>query len=524
MAVQGGPAMNVVVDTSPGAQVEGGSAIPVAVVTGRAVTGNKATRVVVVTNPDHIEGGPAIPVVAAPAGDPVEGGPAMRVYVVAGSLGGAAPVNTSPPTISGTAELAATLTATPGSWSNSPTSYTYQWKRNGGAIGGATASTYALQAADLGTTITVTVTAANASGGASATSAGTNIPSFGLLDKFTTSQSAPLTSPRTCEPGPGTFTITDTSNRLSIAGGRIVSSGSWAAFDPKIVNLASYTRVAGRAFHVVMRRPSGSGSGPFVGVALGSSGLDDVSNTTCFLFRSTGNIDIIEQNGGFSTFNVGTYSQSADVDLWLIMRSIGWFYILNNTLMYVGRLDNATVYDFSVRCNAGVSALTEIETMAYYTSLGGAWITDFGIATDYKATTSANDTIVHTADGYVEHSFVAQTGVTKRILFRYTDDNNCMVCECNQGASTIKIFERVAGVETEKTGGTTTQSFTNGTTYRISIKFNGSEIKTWLARDTLNVIRNNTTSSFNSAATMAKVDHAGTNFASYPVSITVNPQ
>ena len=46
MATQGGPAMNVVVDTSPGAQVEGGSAVPVAVVTGRAVTGNKATRVV----------------------------------------------------------------------------------------------------------------------------------------------------------------------------------------------------------------------------------------------------------------------------------------------------------------------------------------------------------------------------------------------------------------------------------------------------------------------------------------------
>ena len=87
--IQGGPAINVVVDSSAGAQFEGGSAIPVAVVTdGRRVTGNKATRVVVVTNPDHIEGGPAIPVVAANAGDPVEGGPAMRVYVVQGSLGG----------------------------------------------------------------------------------------------------------------------------------------------------------------------------------------------------------------------------------------------------------------------------------------------------------------------------------------------------------------------------------------------------------------------------------------------------
>lgn len=86
--IQGGPALNVVADPS-GARVEGGSAIPVAVVSdARAVGGTRsATRVVVVTNPDHVEGGPAIPVIASPAGTPVEGGPAMRVYVVQGSLG-----------------------------------------------------------------------------------------------------------------------------------------------------------------------------------------------------------------------------------------------------------------------------------------------------------------------------------------------------------------------------------------------------------------------------------------------------
>lgn len=175
MATQGGPAMNVVVDTSPGAQVEGGSAIPVAVVTGRAVTGNKATRVVVVSNPDRIEGGPTIPVVAAPAGDPVEGGPAMRVYVVSGVLGASAPVNTALPTITGTLAPGQTLTATTGTWTNSPTSYSYQWYRGGVAIGGATNSTYVTTIADAGAVITVVVTATSAGGSASATSAGATI-------------------------------------------------------------------------------------------------------------------------------------------------------------------------------------------------------------------------------------------------------------------------------------------------------------------------------------------------------------
>jgi hypothetical protein len=61
------------------------------------------------------------------------------------------------PTISGTARVGATLTARVGTWS--PTaSFTWQWKRNGVAIPGATGSTYRLAGADYQNGITVTVT------------------------------------------------------------------------------------------------------------------------------------------------------------------------------------------------------------------------------------------------------------------------------------------------------------------------------------------------------------------------------
>ena len=524
MAVQGGPAMNVVVDTSPGAQVEGGSAIPVAVVTGRAVTGNKATRVVVVTNPDHIEGGPAIPVVAAPAGDPVEGGPAMRVYVVSGVLGASAPANTGLPTISGASELGATLTATTGSWSGSPTSYAYQWKRNGSAIGGATASTYVLQAADLGAAITVTITATNTAGSASATSAATNIPNWTLNDQFTTAQGAPLATPRTAEPGPGTITIVDTGNLLSISGGRIVSSGAWGTSDPKVARLATFARAVGRAFRAVVRRPAGSNNGPFVGVLTSSSGANDYTNVVTFFLRnSSAVLDIIETGSGFAQFTVGNYSNSVDADLWMIMRSTGWFYVHNNKLMYVSRLDaSANVFDWRVACNQTNTAALQIDTMQNV-DLGGAWASDFGIATDYKATSAAGDTIVMIADALIEHTFTAQTGVTKNIMFRYVDDNNCLICRCDQAGGSIKIFERNAGVETEKTGGTTTQTWTNGTSYRVVIMCDGTEIRTWTASTVAITGKNNTTSSFQQTATVAKVDHAGTNFASWPRNVTINP-
>lgn len=86
----------------------------------------------------------------------------------------AVPVNTTLPTISGTPTQGQTLAALTGIWSNSPSSYSYQWYRNGVSISGATASTYLLLLADVAANITVAVIAYNAGGaGAAATSAAT---------------------------------------------------------------------------------------------------------------------------------------------------------------------------------------------------------------------------------------------------------------------------------------------------------------------------------------------------------------
>jgi thermitase len=90
-------------------------------------------------------------------------------YLPAGSQT-APPTDITPPSISGNAQTGQTLSASPGTWSESPSSYAYQWQRcdatgaNCAAIAGATAQTYALGASDLGTTLRVSVTASNAAG------------------------------------------------------------------------------------------------------------------------------------------------------------------------------------------------------------------------------------------------------------------------------------------------------------------------------------------------------------------------
>ena len=94
----------------------------------------------------------------------------------AGQPSGFAPSNTAPPTVSGPVQEGATLAASTGTWSNSPTAYAYQWRRCDAAgaacspIAGANAPTYTLTSAEVGSTIRGEVTASNAYGSGSATS------------------------------------------------------------------------------------------------------------------------------------------------------------------------------------------------------------------------------------------------------------------------------------------------------------------------------------------------------------------
>ena len=80
-----------------------------------------------------------------------------------------APVNSTLPVISGTTTIGSVLTTTNGTWTNSPTSFTYQWKRGATNIG-TNANTYTLVIADSTAAITCVVTAINAAGSTPATS------------------------------------------------------------------------------------------------------------------------------------------------------------------------------------------------------------------------------------------------------------------------------------------------------------------------------------------------------------------
>jgi Divergent InlB B-repeat domain/HYR domain/Right handed beta helix region len=100
------------------------------------------------------------------------------------------PVNTVLPVVSGTPYSGQTLSTTNGTWTGSPTSYTYQWEdcNSSGtsctSIAGATSTEYTLTGADIEHTIRVVIVAHNGSGpSAPAESAATAVVTAGENDE-----------------------------------------------------------------------------------------------------------------------------------------------------------------------------------------------------------------------------------------------------------------------------------------------------------------------------------------------------
>jgi len=180
------------------------------------------------------------------------------------------PVSTTAPSVTGTAQQGSVLTASAGSWSPTPSAYSYQWQRSaaGGTgswtnISGATATTYTLTIADVGSEDRVVVTATNSAGSASADSAATKVIAVGAPAN-TAAPTVTGTPARgsVLAATPGTWSPTGTSYsyqwQRSAAGG----TGTWTNISG--ATTASYTPTLGdegAKLRVVVTATNGSGIG-----------------------------------------------------------------------------------------------------------------------------------------------------------------------------------------------------------------------------------------------------------------------
>jgi hypothetical protein len=129
------------------------------------------------------------------------------------------PSNTGLPAVSGTDAQGQIVSSSDGSWTGSPTSYTYAWQdcdssgNNCTAISGATSSSYTLAAGDVGSTIRAVVTATNAGGSTPATSAATAVVS------------GPIVTP---PPPPSNTALPVVSGTATQGQALATSNGSWS--------------------------------------------------------------------------------------------------------------------------------------------------------------------------------------------------------------------------------------------------------------------------------------------------------
>jgi hypothetical protein len=144
----------------------------------------------------------------------------------------------APVLLAGSPIVGQVLTSSTGTWTNNPTSFAYQWQRctsNCTNLPGATGNQYTIAAADVGTQIDVIVTASNAGGSASQTSART----------------AAVAASGTC-------TVTDNSlssvnSQLQIAGTTVcLAAGAYGAVSLTAAPTSTSTLTAAPGAHVVV--------------------------------------------------------------------------------------------------------------------------------------------------------------------------------------------------------------------------------------------------------------------------------
>jgi hypothetical protein len=134
-----------------------------------------------------------------------------------------APTSTSAPAISGDTTVGQTLSESHATWTNNPTSYTYQWEdcndagNNCTAIGGAINQTYPLASTDAGDTIRVVETATNAGGSSSLA---------------TSSPTGPVQTPSPPATKPTDSTPPTISGTSTVGSALAATTGTWSGTPP----------------------------------------------------------------------------------------------------------------------------------------------------------------------------------------------------------------------------------------------------------------------------------------------------
>ncbi len=239
---------------------------------------------------------------------------------------------------------------------------------------------------------------------------GQRVITYLLRDEFTTDDAAPVASPRTAEPGPGTLTLAQADGQFSISGGKLSfpaqSTPTWG--DLGFFENVGRGRVTGR---VLIGLFNFSTLQVCVFLAWLRSATADVTafaNIANGFYLATGGGALQPPSAAAAGPNLdAVLVVSTDYKAAIVLRSVGCFRFLkggafaNWTLLWVDALDNtATVYP-------GFSNSVAVGTLDYFRvrDLPAPFTTDYGIATLHDAAPVSDTPAAGEANGITDLYF-----------------------------------------------------------------------------------------------------------------------
>lgn len=274
---------------------------------------------------------------------------------------------------------------------------------------------------------------------------------FLLRDDFTTDQAAPLTSPRTAEPGPGTLNLVQNDGQFRISGNRLTITAQATAVwgDLSIAGVAR-ARVVGRAL-LVLRNINSANTYSWVGWNNDSSpGDTGATGLNAIRFDNGALLQVVVEG---SMILVGAFAATTDYLLAIVYRTMGAFYFIQGgvfpswTLLHVSVTGTSTPgYPAASFYNAAgtIDTLRVLDLPAPFTD-------DFGLASQRLAgARAAGDTLTHEANHLGEATLTTRPSAGQvEMRFRVQDANNYWQWTIDS-AGALDLDEVVAGVVTQR--------------------------------------------------------------------------
>lgn len=303
-------------------------------------------------------------------------------------------------------------------------------------------------------------------------SRGATGPQYILNDEFTTAESAPLSSPRSCEPGPGVLGLVQTDGEFSVGGGalNIPAQSTPVDGDQGFYGSTSRQRANGRSvlakINVSTWNWAGFGWHSAAAVPAPSSMPHCIQ-----LLATSGSLGKQDDYAIFSGL-----STSTDYWIMVVLGATRTKYLLHDgsnwRLMWVDT-DTATPLYPVYTGYQGAMTMDNLRII----DQGAPFNSDTGLA-DYADTTPTDgDTFTHSDDLILDFTVdtLPGTGEAIRVAFRIQDSQNLCYAYINSSGDTY-VYERIGNVNNNRGGDTGIASA--GT--RIVVKAYGSQMSLYV--------------------------------------------